>query len=58
MIKGLMFCFVVWVLVSVGIGVYGHLSGSEKLSVKRSLIYGLVTAIVAGVFVTGAVILF
>ena len=58
MSKGIMFFGVVWALVSIGILVYGHLSGSEKLSVKRASIYGLVTAVVAGVFVTGAVILF
>lgn len=58
MFKGIMFFNIVWAIVTIGILVYGHLSGSEKLSVKHGLIYGLITAIVAVILVAGVVILF
>jgi hypothetical protein len=38
----------VWVFVSAAIAIYSQLSSTERLSVKRILIYGFVTALVAG----------
>jgi hypothetical protein len=56
--RGLAFAFIVWVMVSVGIGIYGHLNSSERLTVIRSVLYGFVTAVIAGCVIAGIVILF
>jgi len=48
MLRGIIFCVMVWVFVSAAIAIYSQLSSTERLSVKRILIYGFVTALVAG----------
>jgi len=58
MVRGLMFVFVMWILVSIGIYVFGHLTRNEKRSVVKSLTYGAITAAVTGVIVAGIVTIF
>jgi hypothetical protein len=48
MARGIFFCLMVWMFVSAAIAIYSQLSSTERLSVKRILIYGFLTAIVAG----------
>lgn len=58
MVRAIVFCMVVWVVVSILIAVYGHLNSTEKLSVKRSMLYGFITAVVAGGLISAIVFLF
>jgi hypothetical protein len=55
MVRGFAFMFVFWVLVTIGFVTYSHLSSNAKLTLIRSAIYGLFTAIVAGIGVAAMV---
>ena len=53
MVRGLLFGFIVWILVSGGIMVFMHLSGRERLTVVKTGLYGGMTAaITLGILVT------
>lgn len=45
--RGILFFMVVWVLVSMGVVTFRHLSGQEKLSVVKLLLFSGATALIA-----------
>jgi hypothetical protein len=47
MVRGMLYYLLVWLLVSAILFVFSHLSKREKMSVIRSVLYGLVTATIA-----------
>ncbi len=47
MVRGILYYLLVWAVVSAGFYGYNHLSRREKMTVVRSIVYGLLTATVA-----------
>lgn len=47
MVRGILYYLLVWLLVSVGLFVYNHLSQREKMNLWRCAGYGLLTATIA-----------
>ena len=58
MIRGIVFGLIVWFFVSVSILIEQHLSGDQKITLLRSVIYGLITAVISAILVTVMVVLF
>lgn len=54
MLRGILYYLLVWIVVSVLVYGFSHLSRREKMSLIRSILYGLVTATMA----LGIVLLF
>jgi len=57
-LRGILFILLVWIGVTVGIYVFYHLPGRVKKTLLRSALFGLVTAVIALVFVVALVYLF
>lgn len=47
MVRGILYYLVVWIIVSAVFYGYNHLSKREKMTVIRSVMYGLLTATLA-----------
>lgn len=58
MIRGIMFDVLIWLLVSLGLVAFWHLSGVEKISLGKAGLYGLFTAIISGILIFIMVSLF
>lgn len=56
--RGIVFGLVMWFIISSAIFVYSHLTGDEKSSVAKSVRYGFITAVIAGLVVLGVVFVF
>ena len=58
MIRGIVFDLVVWAAVSFFLYQFWHLTGKDKLSVGKSIAYGLFTAVITAVVISIIVAVF
>ena len=58
MVKGILFFFVLWIVVSGLISIFSNIDNDEKMSVIKCVLYGFLTAGIAAIVVGVMVLVF